>query len=86
MFKAWFDLAADAALLGFEAQRVIGLRMVALGAGGAAAEAEGRRMVAEKASAMMEAATILATGGSAGAVVRRYRKHVRANEKRLSRS
>jgi hypothetical protein len=32
----------------------------------------------------VEASTTLATGGSHKAVISRYRKHVRANERRLS--
>jgi hypothetical protein len=43
-------------------------------------------MVNEKTTALAEAATTLAFGGSAETVVRRYRTHVRANERRLSRT
>jgi hypothetical protein len=39
----------------------------------------------EKTTALAEAATTLATGGSPRTVVRRYRTHVKANERRLSR-
>jgi hypothetical protein len=46
---------------------------------------ENSRMVTEKATASIEAATTLATGGSAHKVVRGYRKHVRANARRLRR-
>ncbi len=86
MFKAWFDLTMRTTLLAFEAQRVIGLRLMKMAAGGPAAEREAERMVAEKGEAMAEAATILATGGSPGAVVRHYRTRVRANERRLSKT
>ena len=41
-------------------------------------------MVMEKSAALAEAATTLATGGSPQTVVRRYRTHVKANERRLS--
>ena len=48
MFNDWLRLTFDAALLGFESQRVVGLRLACLAAGGATAEAEapayGRRM------------------------------------------
>jgi hypothetical protein len=54
--------------------------------GGPAAHAEAHRMVTEKTAALAEAAVALATGGSAQKIVRRYRTHVRANERRLSRS
>jgi hypothetical protein len=85
MVRSWLDLSMNMALLGFEAQRVVALRLMKLTAGGAAAQAEAQRMVTEKAAALMEATTTLALGGSARQVVRRYRSHVRANERRLSR-
>jgi hypothetical protein len=85
MFNDWLRLTYDATLLGFESQRVVSLRLARLAAGGAAAEAEAQRMVLEKGSAFMEAATTLAFGGSAEKVIRRYRHHVRANERRLRR-
>jgi hypothetical protein len=85
MFNDWLRLTFDAALLGFESQRVVGLRLACLAAGGAVAEAEAQRMVLEKGTAFVEAATTLALGGSAEKVIRRYRTHVRANERRLMR-
>jgi len=85
MWGAWFRLSTDIALLGLEAQRVIGLRMMRLAAGGAAAEAEAMRMVLEKAAAFVEATATIAAGGSSHKVVRRYRSHVRANARRLGR-
>ena len=85
MFHAWLRLALDTTLLGYESQRVVSLRLARLAAGGAAAEAEAQRMVLEKGSAFLEATTTLAFGGSAGRVIRRYRSHVRANERRLTR-
>jgi hypothetical protein len=42
-------------------------------------------MVTEKTAAFAEAAMTLAMGGSARKVVRRYRTHVKANARRLSR-
>ena len=86
MFKAWFDLTMRTTLLAFEAQRVIGLRVMKMAAGGPAAGREAERMVTEKGAAMAEPATILATGGSPEAVVRHYRTRVRANERRLSKT
>jgi hypothetical protein len=84
-FKDWFGLTVDAWRLGFEAQQVIGLRMLKIAAGGAAAEAELTRMVLEKAAAFSEATVTLATGGSPTRVLRRFRTHVRANQRRLNR-
>jgi hypothetical protein len=83
MFDTWLRLASDATLLGFESHRVVTLRLARLAVGGRAAEAEAQRMVLEKGAAFMEAATTLAFGGSAEKVIRRYRTHVRANERRL---
>lgn len=85
MFRTWFGLSWDAAQLHFESQQVIGLRLMKLAAGGPGAQAEAHRMVNEKTAAIVEAAITLATGGSATKVVRRYRTHVRANQRRLSR-
>lgn len=86
MFRTWMRLANDAVLLGFETQRVIGLRLMKLSRGGPAAQSEALRMVTEKTSALAEAGTTLARGGSAAKVIRRYRTHVRANKRRLSKS
>ena len=85
MFGPWIRLSLDATMLAVEAQTVIGLRLMMLGAGGTAAQAEAHRMVAEKSRAFAEAATTLAMGGTAHAVVAGYRKHVRPNARRLRR-
>jgi len=79
--KTWLD----AATLGIEMQRVVALRLMKIAAGGPAAQVEASRMVTEKAAAFAEAATMLALGGSSKKVIRRYRSHVRANARRLSR-
>jgi len=85
MFGLWFALTADGARLGFEAQQVIGLRLLRMAGGGPRAQAEASRMVTEKAMAFTEAALTLATGGCPRKVVRRYRVHVKANARRLLR-
>jgi hypothetical protein len=85
MLRKWMRLNLDAAMLGMEVQRVVGLRLMTLAAGGPAAQAEAVRMVSEKPAALAEAAMTLARGGSAKTVIRRYRSHVRANKRRLSR-
>ena len=85
MFGPWIRFSLDATMLAVEAQKVIGLRLMMLGAGGTAAQAEAHRMVAEKSRAFVEAATTLAMGGTAHTVVAGYRKHVRANARRLGR-
>jgi hypothetical protein len=86
MFRNWFQLSVNAALLGLETQRVIGLRLVRLSAGGPAARSEALRMVSEKSAALAEATMTLARGGSAQKVIRRYRTHVRSNKRRLPKS
>jgi hypothetical protein len=86
MFRNWMRLTHDAMLLGLESQRVMGLRLMKLSRGGRAAQAEARRMFSEKTTALAEAGTTLARGGSAGTVIRRYRSRVRSNKRRLSKS
>jgi hypothetical protein len=81
----WWRYSRDLTLAGFEAQRVIVLRLKALAGGGARANVEARKMVVEKLAASAEAATTLARGGSAQKVLKRYRTIMRANEKRLTR-
>jgi hypothetical protein len=85
MHKTWLGASLDLALFGMEMQRVIALRLLTLAGGGAAAQREANRMVAEKGAAFAEAAMTLAMGGSHKKVARRYRTHVRANARRLSR-
>jgi hypothetical protein len=93
VFNPWFLLACDAARLGFEAQSVIAMRVVRLATGGASAWPETRRMVTEKAAALVEA-HVATIGGTvtgqrsalvAKKVLRIYKKRVRANKRRLSR-
>ena len=85
MIKNWMKLTGDMALLGMEAQRVIGLRLMRIAAGGRGTRFENERMVTEKIAAAQEAAATLMAGGSPEKVVRRYRTHVRKNRTRLSR-
>ena len=85
MFVYWMRLSLDSTMLAVEAQTVIGLRLVMLGAGGTAAQTEVHRMVTEKASALIEATAALASGGSVHKVIAGYRKRVRANSRRLRR-
>lgn len=84
MLFSWVKLAADANMLAIEAQTVIWTRLtqIALGRG---TPAESMLMVTEKVAAFAEASATIATGGSAHKVVKGYRKHVRANVRRLRR-
>jgi hypothetical protein len=85
MLSTWTRLLVDSALLNLEAQRVAALRMLAMAAGGARAQAEMQRMITEKLSAFVRTGGMLAMGKPATSVVRHYRSRVRANERRLSR-
>jgi hypothetical protein len=53
--------------------------------GGRDAHNEAHLMVSEKINAMFEATASVVAGGTASSVVDRYREHVAANAKRLSR-
>jgi hypothetical protein len=85
MFNRWIALTTESVQFCLEAQHVIGLRVLKVAAGGTAAQAEVVRMMTEKFTALAEGAATLAAGGSTQAVMRRYRTHVRANARRLSR-
>jgi hypothetical protein len=85
MLRTWLALTADGAQFALETQQVIGLRVLRIAAGGAAAQAEMARMMTEKAFASAEAMTTVAMGGSARKVLRRNRTRVKANARRLSR-
>ena len=73
------------AMLTMESCNVISLRLMRLMAGTNDAHDEAHLMVSEKVSAMFEAGANLMAGGTASSVVDRYREHVAANAKRLSR-
>ena len=70
-------------MLAVEANRVIALRMMKLMRGGRNARREAELMVSEKIKAAVEASASLMAGASGDEIVRRYRKHVAANAKRL---
>lgn len=87
----WLRLGQDACLLGAEAATVVTLRSIKIAAGGAAAEAEARRMVFEKLEAA-RALQVMAMRGALGFTastalsksLKHYRRKVRANWRRLS--
>ena len=88
----WTSLAFDSWSLGLEASTVIGLRMMKLAAGGAAAQAEAQLMVGEKVSTSMTLPMLAMTGqlGASGPAIAagslaHLRKKVRANRRRLAR-
>jgi ABC-type sugar transport system substrate-binding protein len=74
-----------------EASAVIGLRTMKIALGGAAAEAEARRMIAEKIDAGVALQTLALTGRlgvtphhAAAKTLSHLRRKVRANRRRLS--
>jgi hypothetical protein len=82
MLDSWMKLTIDTTLLGLEAQSVMSLRLaqIAMGQG---TPAEAQLMMTEKMLAFMDAATTVATGGSAHTIVEDYRRRVQANAQRL---
>ena len=72
-------------LLALESCEVMTLRALKLAAGGHAANMEAARMASEKVSEAYGAWVTLTTGGSWPKVVRKYRKRVGANARRLKR-
>ena len=87
----WFGIGMDAWRLGLEASAVIGLRTLKIAQGGAAGEAEAKRMVSEKVQAAADLQAQALTGGlgatpaSASArAIAHYRRKVSANRRRLT--
>lgn len=87
----WLHLGLTAWRLGFEASAVIGLRALKIMAGGAASEAEARRMLTEKIKSGIALQTMAMTGGlgfsaphAARKTISHYRRKVRANRRRLA--
>ena len=72
------------AMLAVESAEVVRLRLEKFASEDGDAEEEARLMVTEKIAAAFEAAASWLAGGSAAAIVDRYREHVAANAKRLS--
>ena len=88
----WFRMANHAALLMWDAQQVMALRLMRMAAGGPAASRELETMVGEKLISSEEAQVAgmaaLAEGKSLPAigekVLRVHKKRVKANRRRLS--
>jgi hypothetical protein len=93
-WHAWCALSFQTARLGWEAQSVIALRMMRLATQSAGSQTEARRMVTEKVAALAEAQAAAAgaeiKGGKDHHVAKKvlgvYRKRVRANRRRLTRT
>jgi hypothetical protein len=84
-FRPWIEFAFASARLCYEAQEVVNRRLTKIARGGVDGHTEAQRMVAEKGFALAEAVATLSGGASMQKVIRRYRRHVRTNKRRLSR-
>lgn len=74
---------ADSVVIAYKSPIVIGKRLLIFAKGGRSAPAEAFRMVAEKAELATISMTALASGRSLGNVVKKYRRKVEANVRRL---
>jgi hypothetical protein len=83
---SWLTMGTEIAMLGVEAQMVIGQRMAMFMLGGPKARKEAQLMVTEKVKAAGEAAMTIAMGGTPRKVVRGYRQKVQANTRRLGKA
>ena len=81
MLQTWFDLT----MLAMELQQVICLRTIKLACSGKRAHKEARLMVAEKVAAALQESGRLLMGARPSSVVKRVRKKVRANARRIPR-
>jgi hypothetical protein len=89
----WFGIGMDAWRLGLEASTVIGLRTMKIARGGPRGEAEAKRMVSEKVEAAADLQVMALTGGlgatptrAAAKMIAHYRRKVRANRRRLTKT
>ena len=93
-WNAWCALSLQTARLGWEAQNVIALRLMRLATQSPERQTEARRMVTEKVAALAEAqaaaVTTVMKGGKSHRVAKKvlgvYKKRVRANRRRLTRT
>ena len=93
-WNAWCALSLQTARLGWEAQNVIALRMLRIAAQRPGSQTEARRMVTEKVPALAEAQSAASTavikGGKGHLVAKKvlgvYKKRVRANRRRLTKT
>jgi hypothetical protein len=89
-----FNFASTAfqgAMLAFEANQVIALRLTKMAFGGPGVEAEAELMVSEKLESLAESGGVMMRAAMVGAhdlgaekIVRLYRRKVRANRRRLA--
>jgi hypothetical protein len=73
----------DSAVIAYKSPIVISKRLFKFARGGASAPIEAARMVTEKAELAAISASSLASGRSLKSVIKRYRRKVEANARRL---
>jgi hypothetical protein len=71
-------------MLGLESSRVIALRCIKLALGGEKARREAELMISEKIKEAYRSGNRVIAGASGVEIIRRYRRRVSANAKRLS--
>jgi hypothetical protein len=94
MWNDWFALSMQTAKLSWEAQAVMALRVMRMTARPAHGQTEARRMATEKVAALGEAqgaaSAAVIRGGKSHRVAKKvlgvYKKRVRANRRRLTRT
>jgi len=82
--KSWWQLSADIAMSGVEAQRVMTLRFLKLAAGGPKAASEAGQNGGRKGGGLGRSGRHACVRAVRPKGVRRYRSVIRANEKRLT--
>lgn len=77
------SIFVDSVVIAYKSPIVIGKRLLKFAKGGTSAPIEATKMVAEKAELAAISASSLASGRSLGSIVRKYRRKVEANARRL---
>jgi hypothetical protein len=77
------SIFVDSVVIAYKSPIVVGKRLLKFAKGGASAPVEATKMVAEKAELAAISASSLASGRSLGSIVKKYRRKVEANARRL---
>lgn len=77
------SILVDSAIIAYKSPIVVGKRLLKFAKGGVSAPIEATRMVTEKAELASISAAAFVRGRSLGAIVKRYRRKVEANARRL---
>jgi hypothetical protein len=76
-------IVADSVVIAYKSPMVIGKRLLKFAKGGRGTPTEAARMVTEKLELAAVSVSSLASGGSWAGIVKKYRKKVEANARRL---